>query len=180
MKRIRKEGTDSNPRFKMMEKGDGITLREIEKWYGKDTASALVQYCDKMKKDIDDVAGNDREWDRFEMWSKSKKRGLGTHSSKFSDWQKAAKMDDDNKRKKKAGKEFEEPDVYLEGSGSRMEENDILDWIFQEMGDCEWADDMEYVDNENAFEVAMPGPDGDVFKVSVTKVWSGRLGERLD
>ena len=61
-----------------------------------------------------------------------------------------------------------------------MEENDILDWIFQEMGECEWADDMEYVDDENAFEVSMPGPDGDVFRVSVTKVWSGRLGKRLD
>ena len=103
MKRIRKES-------------DGITIREIEKWYGKDTASALMQYCDKMKKDMDDVASDDAEWDRFEMWSKSKKRGLGTHSSKFNDWQTAAKLDDDDKRrKKKVGREFEEPDVYLEG-----------------------------------------------------------------
>ena len=67
-----------------------------------------------------------------------------------------------------------------ESSGSRMEENDILDWIFQEMGECEWAKDMEYVDDANAFEVSMPGQDGDVFRVSVTKVWSGRLGKRLD
>lgn len=62
----------------------------------------------------------------------------------------------------------------------RMEENDILDWIFQEMGECEWAKDMEYVDDANAFEVAMPGPDGDVFRVNVQKVWSGRLGTRID
>ena len=67
-----------------------------------------------------------------------------------------------------------------ESGGSKMSENDILDWIFQEMGECEWAGDMEYLDDANAFEVSMPGPDGDVFKVSVTKVWSGRLGERLD
>jgi len=41
MKRRRvKEGTESNPRFKMMEAG--ITLKEIEKWYGKETARALV------------------------------------------------------------------------------------------------------------------------------------------
>ena len=67
-----------------------------------------------------------------------------------------------------------------EGSGSRMEESDILDWIYEEMGQCEWAGDMDFLDDGNAFEVSLPGADGDVFKVSVQKIWSGRLGRRLD
>lgn len=70
--------------------------------------------------------------------------------------------------------------LVREGSGSRMEESDILDWIYEEMGQCEWAGDMDFLDDGNAFEVSLPGADGDVFKVSVQKVWSGRLGTRLD
>lgn len=40
--KIKKEGSENNPRFKMME---SITLKDIEKWYGKATAEALIQYC---------------------------------------------------------------------------------------------------------------------------------------
>ena len=79
--KIKKEGSENNPRFKMME--GGITIKEIEKWYGKETAESLIQYCELNGKEIDDVAESDKEWDRFEMWSKSKKRGLGTNSNKF-------------------------------------------------------------------------------------------------
>lgn len=63
---------------------------------------------------------------------------------------------------------------------ARMEENDILDWIREEMCPCEWVEDIYWCDDGNAFEVAMPGPDGDVFRVSVQKVWSGRLGKKID
>jgi hypothetical protein len=88
-----------------------------------------------------------------------------------------------NRRAERFGDVYQAPTDFStmnESGGSRMEDVDILDWIFQEMGECEWAGDLEYLDDANAFEVSMPGPDGDVFKVSVTKVWSGRLGERLD
>lgn len=88
-----------------------------------------------------------------------------------------------NRKSGRMGRVYQAPTDFStmdESSGSRMEESDILDWIFQEMGECEWAEDMEYLDDGNAFEFSMPGPDGDVFKVSVTKVWSGRLGNRLD
>lgn len=78
-----------------------------------------------------------------------------------------------NRRSERFGNVYQAPTDFStmnESGGSRMDENDILDWIFQEMGECEWAGDMEYVDDETAFEVSIPGPDGDVFKVSVTKV----------
>lgn len=180
--KIKKEGSENNPRFKLME--GGITLREIEKWYGKETAAALVQYCDAMEKEIDDVAGDDKEWDRFEMWSKSKKRGLGTNSGKFNDWQKASRIDDKGDVQR-AITRYDVPvssDIYGEESGSRMDEFDILNWIYEEMRDCEWAEiDKSDISGDKAeFEVALPGPDGDVFRVSVQKIWSGRLGQRLD
>ena len=88
-----------------------------------------------------------------------------------------------NRKSRRMGRVHHAPTDFStmdESSGGRMEETDILDWIFQEMGECEWANDMEYLDDGNAFEVSMPGPDGDVFRVSVQKVWSGRLGKRLD
>ena len=170
MKRIRKEGTESNPRFKMMEEGDGITLREIEKWYGKDTASALAQYCSKMKKNIDDVAGNDREWDRFEMWAKSKKRGIGTHSSKFNDWQRAAKMDDDKKKRK--GKEYslvdKDDEMFQEGSGSHRDEQDILDFITEELSECEGVSDIDFDDYEAKCQFTLDGEKQ--FEISVKRI----------
>ena len=116
--KIKKEGSENNPRFKMME--GGITIKEIEKWYGKETAEALIQYCELNGKEIDDVAESDKEWDRFEMWSKSKKRGLGTNSNKFDDWQKAARIDEPDNGER-IGNVYDRPtdsDIYGEGSGS--------------------------------------------------------------
>ena len=139
--KIKKEGSENNPRFKMME--GGITLREIEKWYGKETAAALVQYCDAMEKEIDDVAGDDKEWDRFEMWSKSKKRGLGTNSGKFNDWQKASRIDDKGDGQR-AITRYDVPvssDIY--GESSDMDEYAIHDWIAEELKECEWVADID-------------------------------------
>lgn len=178
--KIKKESSENNPRFKMME--GGITLKEITKWYGKATADALVEYCDKNGLSIDDVAESDREWDRFEKWSKSRKRGLGRYSSKFNGWQDAARIDEPEDGERavtrydmptdsdiygesteecaacgqplnlksdpymmRKGKPvcmdcYENGEAIMEGSGSRMDEFDILNWIYEEMRDCEWAE----------------------------------------
>jgi hypothetical protein len=135
-----------------------ITLKEIEKWYGKPTADALVEYCRKTGKSIDDVAGNDREWDKFECDAKARKRSLGTLSKKFDDWATAAGMDgkrDDKagKRKKKTrfGDVYSAPDDFStmdESYGSRMTQWDIASWISDEVRDCEWADDVDFENDD--------------------------------
>ena len=172
--RIKKEGSENNPRFKMMEAG--ITLKEIEKWYGKATANALVQYCEINDKEIDQVAGSDREWDRFEMWAKSKKHGLGTNSGKFDDWQKASRIDDKGTGER-APKIYDRPvdsDIYGEGSGSRMNEWDIAGWLEEELADCEWVDDLKTPNDDYEdpwFEI---DSDGSTYRITVKKVFAPR------
>lgn len=175
---------------------DEEAYKYIKDTFGAKVEAALRKYCELKKKDPNavafdtskDGAGN-TAWDKFDVWARSKgldiMENLGSNSlDDFIDDPKSSA------RKRATARcyshslpEYDIPfkgDMYKEGSGSKMEENDILDWIFQEMGECEWAEDMEYQDEGNSFEVSMPGPDGDVFRVSVQKVWSGRLGRRLD
>ena len=178
--KIKKESSENNPRFKMME--GGVTLKEIEKWYGKDTATALVQYCDKMGLEIDDVAGDDRAWDKFEAWSKSKKRKLGTNSTKFNNWQRAARVDDyDSGKRARTYDGPSDSDIYDEGSGSEpVDEYFISNWIGEELQDCEWVDpsEIQYAGDEPWVEISTP--DGDVYRIQVTKVFSSKLGSYLD
>ena len=179
--KIKKECSKNNPRFKMME--DGITLREIEKWYGKKTAEELVKYCSAKKIGVDAVAASDSEWDRFETWAKGKKRGLGTNSSKFDNWKDAASLDDGDKRGR-AAKVYDRPtdaDIYGEGSGSEpVDEYFISNWIGDELQDCEWVDPsaIQYAGDEPWVEISTP--DGDVYRIQVTKVFSAKLGTYLD
>ncbi len=175
--KIKKEGSENNPRFKMME--GGITLREIEKWYGKDTADALVEYCDTMEKEIDQVADSDREWDRFERWTKNKgarrdksgkKIRMGTDSSKFDHWLKAAKMDDDKKKRK--GREYslvdKDDEMFQEGSGSHKDEYDILNFITEELYECPWVLNIDYDDNDAKCYIDLDPVTA--FEISVKKV----------
>ena len=144
---LAQEGKNDNPRFKMAE--SAITLKEIEKWYGKPTADALVEYCKKTKKSVDDVAGSDREWDRFEQDAKARKRSLGTLSKKFDDWVDAADMD--GKRANKSAKRAKKGrfgDVYSAPTDfSTMQEskddadvgyemNFLTNAFLEKIGDC--------------------------------------------
>ena len=144
----------------------------------------MVQYCDVKGKEIDDVAGNDREWDRFEVWSKGKQRGLGTRSKKFNDWQKASRMGDeeDGGKKEHPTRFYDRPspsDIYSEGSG-QVDEFTITNFIGEELMECEWVDQEEVKFSGDEPWVEIATPDGDVFKVQVTKVYSGKLGSWLD
>ena len=146
--KIKKECSKNNPRFKMME--DGITLREIEKWYGKKTADELVKYCSAKKIGVDAVAASDSEWDRFEAWAKGKKRGLGTNSSKFDNWKDAARLDDGDKRGR-AAKVYDRPtdaDIYGEGSGSGMDQDAISSKIYDYLSGCDWVQSMDPRDGD--------------------------------
>lgn len=167
--KIKKEGSENNPRFKMME--GGITIKEIEKWYGKETAEALIQYCELNGKEIDDVAESDKEWDRFEMWSKSKKRGLGTNSGKFDDWQKAARIDEPDNGER-IGNVYDRPtdsDIYGEGSGSRMDMYAISDNIWDYLEDCEWVENLDQVHYESFGNEIVFTVDGQNYIITIDK-----------
>lgn len=167
--KIKKEGSENNPRFKMME--GGITIKEIEKWYGKETAEALIQYCELNGKEIDDVAESDKEWDRFEMWSKSKKRGLGTNSKKFDDWQKAARIDEPDNGER-IGNVYDRPtdsDIYGEGSGSRMDMYAISDNIWDYLEDCEWVENLDQVHYESFGNEIVFTVDGQNYIITIDK-----------
>lgn len=132
--------------------------KELDRKFAKELASALEQFANKKKMTPDEVmAGGDDLMSEFANWAKKNLR-----------------MDID--------KYMPSAEEFVEESGSRMDEFDILNWIYEEMRDCEWAeiDASDISDDKAELEVALPGADGDVFRVSVQKIWSGRLGEKLD
>ena len=111
--------------------GDSVTLKEIEKWYGGETAHALAQYCDETGKAVDEVAASDREWNRFESWSKSKKRGLGRDAKKFGNWVKASRIDQKGAARR-LGKIYDRPvdsDIYGESFDEPADEYEMADFI---------------------------------------------------
>ena len=175
----------TNEDTKMKQKNtmlESITIGEIEKWYGKPTADALVKYCDEKNKNVDQVASDDAEWDRFEMWAKSKKRRLGTNSSKFDNWRDAAGMDDKaiTKKRDSGVRRYDLPtaaDMYGEGSGSDpIDEYFISNWIGDELKECDWVDPeaIEWAGDEPWVEISTE--EGDVYRIMVKKMYSGKLG----
>ena len=169
------------------ESTDAETLKDIEKTYGKKTAMALDKYCKLFKKDLTNVVSDMKtdkngmtEWDKFDRWAqRTMKVDIMDNFDDTIDWTGAEeKKDDDKEENLKKPRRSMRKGLLREST--RMDENDILDWIFQEMSECEWIDDINYLDDGSAFEVTMQGPDGDAFKVSVQKVYSGRLGKRID
>ena len=165
------EGTEMKQKNTMLE---SITIGEIEKWYGKPTADALKQYCDAKEMDVDRVASNDAEWDKFEMWAKARKRKLGTLSSKFDNWRDAAEMDDKaTTKKRKAGgvRRYDLPtdaDIYGEGSGSRMDEQDVLDFIGGELVSCDWVSNLDYDDVDAKCYIDLN--EGTSFEISIKRI----------
>ena len=170
------------------ESTDAETLKDIEKTYGKKTAMALDKYCKLFKKDLTNVVSDMKtdkngmtEWDKFDRWAqRTMKVDIMDNFDDTIDWTGAEERKDDDREEENLKKPRRSMRKGLLRESTRMDENDILDWIFQEMGECEWVDDMNYLDDGSAFEVTTQGPDGDVFKVSVQKVYSGRLGKRID
>ena len=151
--------------------GDSVTLKEIEKWYGGETAHALAQYCDETGKAVDEVAASDREWNRFESWSKSKKRGLGRDAKKFGNWVKASRIDQKGAAQR-LGKIYDRPvdsDIYGEGSGSRMDTYAISDNIWDYLEDCEWVENLDQVHYESFGNEIVFTVDGQNYIITVDK-----------
>ena len=72
-------------------------------------------------------------------------------------------------------------DEFVEGRGSEpVDEFFISNWIGDELQDCEWVDpaEIQYAGDEPWVEISTP--DGDVYRIQVTKVYSGKLGTYLD
>lgn len=187
--RMTREGSENNPRFKMMEHG-GI-YQNIERMYGVKVAQMLRKYCEL--KNIDPyVVVKDTSidkngmcaWDKFDVWAKGKgvDFAAGFGNVDVDDLLGVGKPKKGKKKAKgRAARIYDRPtdsDIYGEGSASRMDESDIINWIFEEMQDCEWVDDIESPDcyPVASFEVSTPE---DVFKVSVQKIWSNRGEERF-
>ena len=177
-----KEGSENNPRFKLME--DGGVYKDIEKMYGVKVAKMLQRYCEL--KDIDpEVVVNDTSvdrngmcaWDKFDVWAKGKgvDFAAGFGSVDVDDLLGVGKP----KRKPKghATRFYDRPDssdIYGEGSGSRMNEWDIAGWLEEELADCEWVDDLKTPNDDYEdpwFEI---DSDGSTYRITVKKVFSPR------
>lgn len=70
--------------------------------------------------------------------------------------------------------------IYKENSGNnQVDEGFIVNWIGEELYGCEWidSDEIKFYPDE-AVEISTP--DGDVYRISVNKIFSSKLGSYLD
>lgn len=119
------------------ESANDITIDEIESMYGVEVSKALEKYCSIKRLSPDEVVNDTKtdgngqtEWDKFDNWAE-KKLGLDI-MGKFDtdddyDWTGA-----DTARKEEDDWEAEhgEEERFMEGSGSRMDEVDVLNSIY--------------------------------------------------
>ena len=63
---------------KIVKEEKDLTLKDIEKGYGKKVAQALVRYCTLKKLDMDEVVGDLKTdgngmtpWDKFDVWAQN-------------------------------------------------------------------------------------------------------------
>ena len=153
-------------KMKKIKESNDVTLDEVAKEYGTDVAKALVRYCREMKTTPDEVLNDmteDRKgmtkWDRFDTWA-NRKLGLdvmGNFDDKGVDWTGA---EEDRRREKE-----------MVDESSRMTDQDILDWIGQEVSEAEWCTDMTFDDYDPTLEVETM--DGDRFEIKVNPLEGG-------
>lgn len=152
--------------MKKIKESNDVTLDEVAKEYGTDVAKALVRYCREMKTTPDEVLNDMTEdikgmtkWDKFDNWA-NRKLGLdvmGNFDDKGVDWTGA---EADRRREKE-----------MVDESSRMTDQDILDWIGQEVSEAEWCADMTFDDYDPTLEVETM--DGDRFEIIVKKMEGG-------
>ena len=166
MKRIARRTT------RTFRESSDATLKDIERTYGAKTAKALVKYCELKKLDIDKVVYDTKEdgngmtpWDMFDKWAnRVLKLDIMGNFDDTIDWTGA---EDETKKPKKLsrgnitkrdgdstgkrfGKVYQAPTDFKtmeESSGSRMSDTDIVNWIGEELEECEWVDDISYSDD---------------------------------
>jgi hypothetical protein len=167
--KIKKEGSENNPRFKMMEGDDA--LADIEKTYGKEVKDALVKYCamkkitpDEVIDDLSEDGNGMTQWDKFDTWAQTK-LGLDIMGGFDDDFDYTGA---DSERKEEDDWESDHRDEFMEGSGSRMDAYDVGKFIEEELQECEWVDDVVFDGYDNTMEIVTV--DGDNFSVQVTKL----------
>ena len=189
--RMTREGSENNPRFKMMEHG-GI-YQDIERMYGVKVAQMLRKYCEL--KNIDPyVVVNDTSidkngmcaWDKFDVWAKGKgvDFAAGFGNVDVDDLLGVGKPKKGKKKTKgHSARIYDRPtdsDIYGEGSGSRMNEWDIAGWLEEELKECEWVNDLKTSNDDYEdpwFEV---DADGSTYRITVKKVFSPREVSAFD
>ena len=127
------------------------------------------------------------EWDWFEKWAKRTLK-LDIYGGFSDDWKdeldKDAKGEDDEedakekvknaKKKRKLGRELKvyptpsRSDYMMAESSSPIDPQYVIDWIGEEIGDCEWCADYTYDDYDPIIEIETT--DGDRFEISVKKL----------
>ena len=130
---------------------DKVSMGEFTKMYGADVAKALEKYCDAMHKKPEEVInGNDMDMARFENWAKRKLK-MDIYK-KFDNYDYAKDLDNDAKSR------------MVDESGS-MNEQDIVDWIGNELSECEWCSNITFDDVNAVVEVETD--EGKKFEISV-------------
>lgn len=169
------------------ESANDITIDEIESMYGVEVRKALEKYCSIKRLSPDEVVndtmtdGNGQtEWDKFDNWAE-KKLGLDI-MGKFDtdddyDWTGA-----DTARKEEDDWESDHRDEFVESFDepeNEVDEGFIVNWIGEELYGCEWidSDEIKFYPDE-AVEISTR--DGDVYRISVNKIFSSKLGSYLD
>lgn len=133
---------------------DKVSMDEFTEMYGADVAKALKKYCDAMHKEPEEVLnGDDMEMTRFENWAKRKLK-MDIYKN-FGDYDYAKDLDKDAKSR-------------MVDESSSMDPQYVIDWIAEELGDCEWCADFTFDDFEPTLEVETS--DGDRFEISVTPI----------
>ena len=130
----------------------------IKDTFGAKVEAALRKYCELKKKDPNAVAfdtskdgSGNTAWDKFDAWARSKgldiMENLGSNSlDDFIDEPKtSAKKRATARRYSHSLPEYDIPfkgDMYREGSGSRMDEYQIAEFIGEELRECEWVENF--------------------------------------
>ena len=134
-----KEGSENNPRFKMMEAG--VTISDVAKGYGREVAEALVQFCKIRKLSIDEVVNDESEdrngmtlWDKFDSWAQNR-LGLDIMANyeQGDDWTVKGTKSDKN------ANEYDNPDQFMNEEIGR-----------EPVDECFFAE--ESLMNESSFE----------------------------
>lgn len=148
--------------MKIIRESNDVTLDEVAKGYGTEVAKALVKYCTKMRTTPDEVLNDMTEddrgmtkWDKFDNWAK-RKLGIDVIGN----------FDDDTDW---TGAEEDRKRAIAESSG--MTDQEILNWIGQEVSEAEWCSDLTFDDYDATLEVETM--DGDRFEIIVKKMEDG-------
>ena len=168
-RKLTREGRESNPRFSMMEKTSAV-YGQIERMFGAQVAALLEEYCTLKELDPYKVAFDEKAdgtgstlWDKFSVWAKNKKHV--NVNAKFDDYDVDAELNKTSGRGR-ATRTYDTPadsDIY--GESGDQDENDVLDFITDELNECEWVKWLDFDDYDATCTIGTSS--GKVYDISV-------------